>query len=123
MGYYIGIDVGTSAVKLTALNERVAPLSRSLNNAGRSYQMKILDVTIITPVGIHARNALLLSRLAARFRSSIYLEKDGRKENARNVMAVMALRIRSGDRISFVVNGIDEDQVIAELRKFCDGNL
>lgn len=85
--------------------------------------MKTLEYKICTPVGIHARNALFLSREAAQFQSDIYIRKEDHTVNAKNVMAIMTMRIKCGDTISFLIKGNDEEIAQMKLQEFCEGNL
>ncbi len=85
--------------------------------------MKILDYVVQTPVGIHARNALLLSQLTSQFQSDIHIRKGERTENAKKVMHVMSLGIDCNDVISFMITGDDEEMAYEMVKEFCEGNL
>ena len=85
--------------------------------------MKTLEYKIRISVGIHARNALLLSNIASQFSSTICIKKGERVENSKKLMSVMTMRITCGDVVSFVIEGEDESEALAALQEFCDGNL
>lgn len=85
--------------------------------------MKIIEYVIRSPVGIHARNAWLLSRMAVQFLSTIYIKKEDRIENIKNIMPLMTMRIKCGDVVSFIIDGEDESDAMTAVQKFCEGNL
>lgn len=83
----------------------------------------ILEFEIHTPVGIHARNALLLSAIASQFRSTISVQNGERIEDAKKLMSLMTMRIKCGDAVSFIIEGEDEADAFAALQEFCERNL
>ncbi|MGN0695284.1 MAG: HPr family phosphocarrier protein [Oscillospiraceae bacterium] len=85
--------------------------------------MKEFDYVIRDEVGIHARPAGMLAKKAKEFRSEITLEKSGRSAAASKLMAVMALGVKCGDRVTVRVSGEDEETAYAEMEKFFRDNL
>lgn len=85
--------------------------------------MKQFEYVIRDEVGIHARPAGLLAKKAKEFRSEITLEKGGKSAAASKLMAVMALGVKCGDRVSVTINGEDEEAASAEMEKFFRENL
>ena len=75
------------------------------------------DIEIINKLGLHARAAAKLVKLASGFESNIEIEKDEQRVNAKSIMGVMMLAASRGNTITVFVEGVDEvaamDQVEA----------
>lgn len=68
--------------------------------------------------GLQARPAALFVQEANRFSSDIFLEKDGKKVNAKSIMGLMSLAVGSGVVIHILANGNDEQRAIDSLSEF-----
>jgi len=77
--------------------------------------MKTKDVTIINKLGLHARAAAKLVKLASRFDSEFYVAKDGRQVNGKSIMGVMMLAASKGTKIQIIAEGEDESDAITEI--------
>jgi phosphocarrier protein len=72
----------------------------------------------VTPkLGMHARPAGIFVREACRFKSEIFLSKDGTEVNGKSVMQLMLLAAEHGARIVLRVSGPDEAEAMAALEK------
>ncbi len=85
------------------------------------------ELTILNSSGLHARPAASLVKLASRFTSKIYLQKDGLEVNAKSIMGVMTLAAEKGSKILIIVDGKDEEEALKQLiklikNKFCEEN-
>ncbi len=85
--------------------------------------MKEFNYTITDPQGIHARPAGILVKEAAKYQSSITIEKDGKTGDAKRIFAVMGLGVKSGQTIKITVEGSDEDEASAAVEEFLKANL
>ena len=86
--------------------------------------MKQFDYTIKDPLGIHARPAGLLAKLAKGFGDTVVtITKDGNTVKASQLMKVMAMGIKSGHTITVAAEGPDEDKAIEDVKKFLEENL
>ncbi len=85
--------------------------------------MKTFDYIIKDSVGIHARPAGMLVKTAKSFNSEIILEKDGKSVNATKLMQLMGMGIKCGDSVKITVSGEDEEQAVAEIKRFFAENL
>lgn len=65
-------------------------------------------MVIVNPLGLHARPAAQMVRLANDFASEIRLEKDGLEVNAKSIMGVMMLAAECGSTIRVRADGADE---------------
>jgi phosphocarrier protein HPr len=70
------------------------------------------DALIVNPLGLHARPAAQIVRLATTFGSDIWLEKDGMKVNGKSIMGVMMLAAECGSTIRIQASGDDAEQAI-----------
>ena len=80
--------------------------------------MRSFMYTIKAPVGMHARHAGLLVRETGKYRSDITLAKDGRRVNAKGILALMGLGVKQGDLVEMTFEGEDEDAAATALKGF-----
>lgn len=73
------------------------------------------QVTIVNELGLHARAAAKLVKLASRFESAVRLRRDEQAVDAKSIMAVMMLAAGKGVRVEIEANGLDADEVVSEL--------
>mgnify|MGYP003593089549 CR=1 FL=1 len=79
-------------------------------------------VSIINPLGLHARACAKLVHIASRFRSNVSLVVRGRRASARNIVAVMLLTASVGATVRVEVEGPDEAEAMREIAAlFHDG--
>lgn len=81
------------------------------------------EFTVKDPVGLHARPAGRLVKEAARFTSRIVLEANGRSVEATRLLALMGLRIKSGETVRVSVEGADEDDCAEAMKAFFAANV
>ena len=77
--------------------------------------MKQFSDTIIDPIGLHARPASELVKLAATFESDVKIISQGRSGNAKSILNVMALGVKQGQEITIEVSGADEETAVAKI--------
>mgnify|MGYP004538181099 FL=1 len=73
------------------------------------------NVTVTNPVGLHARPATFFIKKANEYRSSVWIENDSRRVNAKSLLGILSLGIVSGTEITIVADGPDEDDAVAGL--------
>lgn len=78
------------------------------------------QVQVKLRTGLQARPAALFVQEANRFSSDIFLEKDGRKVNAKSIMGLMSLAVSSGTVITLIAEGNDEEQAVQELSQYME---
>lgn len=73
---------------------------------------------VVNRLGLHARAAAQLVRLAARFRSSITLFRADRNvfANAKSILSVLALAAAKGTELSITIEGDDEESALIEIQ-------
>ena len=80
--------------------------------------MLVKQVEVKLKTGLQARPAALFVQEANRFSADIFLEKDGKKVNAKSIMGSMSLAVGSGVMIAIVADGDDEASAIEALADF-----
>lgn len=78
-------------------------------------------ITIKIPTGLEARPVALLVQVASQYESSIYVETDDKKVNAKSIMGMMSLVIDEGETVVISANGKDEDKAIDKIEKYLSG--
>jgi phosphocarrier protein len=73
------------------------------------------ELQILNKAGIHARPAAMFVKLASRFKSDIFVEKDGEKVNGKSIMGLLMLAAGPGSRLMVEANGGDADQAVKEI--------
>ena len=77
--------------------------------------MKEIDVVINNQVGLHARPATFFIQKANEFKSSIWIEKDERRVNAKSLSGVLSMGIVSGTTVNLLADGSDENEALDGL--------
>ena len=85
--------------------------------------MVIKEVVINNQVGLHARPATFFIQKANEFKSSIWIEKDERRVNAKSLLGVLSLGIVKGTKIKIIADGVDENQAIEMLTALIDSEF
>ena len=73
------------------------------------------EVVISNQVGLHARPATFFIQKAIEYKSSIWVEKDDRRVNAKSLLGVLSLGIVKGTAITIIADGTDEEEAVAAL--------
>jgi len=73
------------------------------------------EVTVTLKKGLQARPAALFVQEASNFISEVFIEKDGRRVNAKSIMGIMGLAINSGATIKLIIEGSDEVEALQSL--------
>lgn len=77
--------------------------------------MCVKDVVVQNQVGLHARPATFFIQKANEFKSSIWVEKEERRVNAKSLLGVLSLGIVGGTQIRIIADGSDEATAAEEL--------
>ena len=73
------------------------------------------DVMVQNQVGLHARPATFFIQKANEFRSSIWIEKEERRVNAKSLLGILSLVIIGGTQIKIIADGADEQAAVNAL--------
>ncbi len=77
--------------------------------------MFVKDVTVQNQVGLHARPATFFIQKANEFKSSIWVEKEERRVNAKSLLGVLSLGIVGNTAIRVIADGTDEEVAVEAL--------
>jgi phosphocarrier protein len=75
------------------------------------------EAQIINKLGLHARASAKLTQVASGYKCEVWLERNGRRVNAKSIMGVMMLAAGKGATITIEAEGEDADAALAALLK------
>jgi len=81
------------------------------------------EVVVQNQVGLHARPATFFIQKANEFKSSIWIEKDERKVNAKSLLGVLSLGVTKGTSIGIIADGADEQEAVTTLVNLIASNF
>ena len=79
------------------------------------------SVTINLENGLEARPIALLVQKASQHESSVYIESGDKRVNAKSIMGMMSLGLNSGEVLTVVAEGADENEAVCDIEKFLSG--
>ena len=79
------------------------------------------SVTIQLTEGLQARPVAMLVQVASQNESSVYIETDGKKVNAKSIMGMMSLALGSGEAVKVIADGKDEEEAIQSMEEYLSG--
>ncbi len=82
----------------------------------RNIQIKIES-------GLEARPVALLVQEASKYDSTIYIECEGKKVNAKSIMGMMSLGLNAGEELVVLAEGADEQTAVDNIEKFLSGEV
>ena len=77
--------------------------------------MCMKDVEVKNQVGLHARPATFFIQKANEYKSSIWVEKEERRVNAKSLLGILSLGIVGGAKIRIIADGSDEQLAVDGL--------
>jgi len=75
-----------------------------------------VEVTLET--GLQARPAAQFVQEANKYASDLFLEKDGKRINAKSIMGLMTLALAKGEQVTIIADGQDEEVAVKALAQF-----
>ena len=85
--------------------------------------MYIKEVVVQYKVGLHARPATFFIQKANEYKSSIWVEKEDRRVNAKSLLGVLSLGITKGLNITIIAEGSDEEEAVNDLVELISSNV
>lgn len=79
------------------------------------------EITIRLENGLEARPVAMLVQVASQFDSTIYLEAGEKKVNAKSIMGMMSLGLDTGEKVTAVIEGSDEEAALEGIEKYLSG--
>ena len=77
--------------------------------------MQQATITILDPVGLHARPAAILVQTAGRYQSQVQLAHGAKHADARSIIQLLSLGVRQGSDLTVTVEGSDEIEALAAV--------
>ena len=85
--------------------------------------MYVKEIVVNNQVGLHARPATFFTQKANEFKSSVWIEKDERRVNAKSLLGVLSLGVVKGTTVSIIADGNDEEKAIEILSALVDADF
>ena len=85
--------------------------------------MFMREATVNNQVGLHARPATFFIQKANEFKSSIWVEKDERRVNAKSLLGVLSLGIVKGTSITLIADGPDDEAAVGALTELISSDF
>ncbi len=76
------------------------------------------EITIQIPEGLEVSPIAKLVQIANQYESKVYVKSDNKHINAKSIMGMMSLALRTGDKMTVSAEGSDEDQAVEGLEKY-----
>ena len=67
--------------------------------------------------GVDSRPVAVLVQVASQYESQIFVESSGKRVNAKSIMGMMSLVLKSGEEVTVTADGPDEDTCLARLEE------
>lgn len=80
-------------------------------------------VTVVTADGVHARPANLLSRLAARYQSQIFIVRDHDRFDCKSILEVMMVAATQGTELLVEAEGDDAELAVAAIVQLIEADF
>jgi len=79
---------------------------------GETYEQM---VEVINKMGIHARPAAMIVRVANKYEAEVYVERDGELVNGKSIMGLMMLAAGQGSKLKFIATGNGAGQALDDM--------
>lgn len=76
------------------------------------------NISIKIQTGLDARPTAMLVQIASQYESAIHVISKDSKYNAKSIMGMMTLGLKSGDEITVTADGADEEAAIENIEKY-----
>ena len=79
------------------------------------------SITIKLSSGLEARPVAVLVQKASQHESTIYIESEGKKVNAKSIMGMMSLGLNMGEEVTVIADGSDESAAVDKIEQYLSG--
>jgi phosphocarrier protein HPr len=80
-------------------------------------------LTVKNKLGLHARPAAEIVKIAGKFKSQITIHRDDLEVNGKSIMGVMMLSAEKGAKLRVAAEGSDAEQALDAIEKLVDGKF
>lgn len=77
---------------------------------------KTVEITLES--GLQARPAAQFVQEANKYAADLFLEKEGKRINAKSIMGLMTLALGRGEEVTIIADGADEEEAVKDLVNF-----
>ena len=81
------------------------------------------ETQVKNKIGMHLRAAGEFVKVATKFKSDVFVVKDGKKANGKSILGLASLAIERGARITVRLNGDDEQEARAAIERLIADNF
>lgn len=74
-------------------------------------------IIVVNKLGIHARPAAVFAKTANKFKSDVFVEKDGETINAKSIMGLMMLAAGPGSKLLIIAQGPDAAEAVKAIEE------
>ena len=85
--------------------------------------MYVKEVLVQNKAGLHARPATFFIQKANEYKSTIWVEKEERRVNAKSLLGILSLGITKGTTINLIADGPDEEEAVSALVELITSNF
>src|ERR1700756_4211661 len=97
-------------------------LSRKTRAAEQAQKLE-KELDVITRLVLHARPAAMFVRIASRYRSEVWVMKEGEEVNGKSIMGLMMLAAGQGSKLRIRCEGPDADKALEELEELINARF
>src|SRR5438445_240327 len=115
-----GRELMATAPELT--RNQMGLLNRRASVAARSQKIE-KEISIVNRLGLHARPAAMFVRIATRYRSEIWVAKEGEEVNGKSIMGLMMLAAGQGSKLRIRCEGPDAEKAMEELEQLINARF
>lgn len=90
---------------------------------GSDLQKIEKEIAIINRLGLHARPAAMFVRIASRYRSEIWVAKEGEEVNGKSIMGLMMLAAGQGSKLRIRCEGPDAGKAMEEIEELINAKF
>lgn len=83
--------------------------------------MKEKSIKIQLSGGLDARPVAMLVQVASQHESSVYIETEGKRVNAKSIMGMMSLALGTGETVRVTAEGTDEEAAVQDIEDYLSG--
>lgn len=89
----------------------------STENSVSQAEEKTVTLVVQNKMGIHARPAAMIVRVANKHECELYMEKDDELVNGKSIMGIMMLAAGQGSKIRAIASGPGADELLKDLEE------
>ncbi len=78
------------------------------------------EIKIKRDVGLHARPAANFVKTAEKFKSKVWLTKNGIRVNGKSILSILSLAVEKGSKVILSVEGVDEEEAFKSLKEILE---